>query len=47
TQKKSENKQDEVNEQIEVINVDDKDQSIIDKFFNFVLFEREQELSFR
>ncbi|CAG8823317.1 18241_t:CDS:1, partial [Gigaspora margarita] len=38
--------QDKVDEQIEVVNIDNKNQSIMDEFFNFALFEREQELSF-
>ncbi|CAG8833997.1 20170_t:CDS:1, partial [Gigaspora margarita] len=43
---KGESEQDKVDKQIEVVNIDDKDQSIMDEFFNFALFEREKELLF-
>ncbi|CAG8470827.1 28071_t:CDS:2 [Racocetra persica] len=42
----NEDEQDKVNEQIEVINVDNKDISIIEEFFDFVLLERDQETLF-
>ena len=43
---KGESEQDKVDEQIEVVNIDDNDQHIMDKFFNFALFEKEKELLF-
>ncbi|CAG8457107.1 14104_t:CDS:2, partial [Cetraspora pellucida] len=41
----SEDEQEEVNEQIEAVNVNDEDQSIMEEYFDFALFEREQEES--
>ncbi|CAG8669415.1 4673_t:CDS:1, partial [Cetraspora pellucida] len=45
TNEESEDEQKEVNEQIEAVNVNDEDQSIIEEYFDFALFEREQEES--